>query len=77
MKQATKANTSPLVILALLAALVAMSWLYVGERSKDKRADQQSNATGATGFPLEISHYMAKGISWARHCAGKICRHGQ
>ncbi|MBW2941184.1 TRAP transporter substrate-binding protein [Zhongshania aquimaris] len=62
MKQATKANTSPLVILALLAALVAMSWLYVGERSKDTRADQQSNATGQQVFHWKLVTTWPKGF---------------
>jgi TRAP-type mannitol/chloroaromatic compound transport system substrate-binding protein len=30
-----KNNYTPLIILALIAALTAMSWLYIGERSRD------------------------------------------
>ncbi|CAA0102849.1 Monocarboxylate 2-oxoacid-binding periplasmic protein [Zhongshania aliphaticivorans] len=45
MNQANKANYTPLLILILIAALVAMSWLYVGERSKDHSTLQQVHNT--------------------------------
>ncbi|MBQ0759048.1 TRAP transporter substrate-binding protein [Zhongshania sp.] len=55
MYQATKANYSPLIILALLAALVAMSWLYVGERSKDHSTQRQENsASGQQVFHWKL-----------------------
>ncbi|MFT6550351.1 MAG: TRAP-type mannitol/chloroaromatic compound transport system substrate-binding protein [Zhongshania marina] len=55
MNQASKANYSPLIILALLAALVAMSWLYVGERSKDHSSQrQESSASGQQVFHWKL-----------------------
>jgi len=55
MNQATKANYTPLIILALLAALVAMSWLYVGERSKDHSTQRQENsASGQQVFHWKL-----------------------
>lgn len=55
MNQASKANYSPLIILVLLAALVAMSWLYVGERSKDHSSQrQESSASGQQVFHWKL-----------------------
>lgn len=63
MNQATKANYSPLVILALIAALVAMSWLYVGERSKDHSAQQQErSAAGQQVFHWKLVTTWPKGF---------------
>jgi TRAP-type mannitol/chloroaromatic compound transport system substrate-binding protein len=63
MKQATKANYSPLVILALIAALVAMSWLYVGERSKDHSIQQQElSAAGQQVFHWKLVTTWPKGF---------------
>lgn len=63
MNQATKANYSPLVILALIAALVAMSWLYVGERSKDHSVQQQErSAAGQQVFHWKLVTTWPKGF---------------
>jgi TRAP-type mannitol/chloroaromatic compound transport system substrate-binding protein len=63
MDQATKANYLPLVILALTAALVAMSWLYVGERSKDHSVQQQErSAAGQQVFHWKLVTTWPKGF---------------
>tara|TARA_R110001592_G_scaffold1874_15_gene11437 strand:+ start:197 stop:1333 length:1137 start_codon:yes stop_codon:yes gene_type:complete len=63
MNQATKANYSPLVILALIAALIAMSWLYVGERSKDHSVQQQErSAAGQQVFHWKLVTTWPKGF---------------
>jgi TRAP-type mannitol/chloroaromatic compound transport system substrate-binding protein len=63
MDQATKANYLPLVILALIAALVAMSWLYVGERSKDHSVQQQErSAAGQQVFHWKLVTTWPKGF---------------
>ncbi|MFT7403417.1 TRAP transporter substrate-binding protein [Zhongshania sp.] len=63
MDQATKANYLPLVILALIAALVAMSWLYVGERSKDHSVQQQErSAAGQKVFHWKLVTTWPKGF---------------
>jgi TRAP-type mannitol/chloroaromatic compound transport system substrate-binding protein len=63
MNPATKANYSPLVILALIAALVAMSWLYVGERSKDYSVQQQErSAAGQQVFHWKLVTTWPKGF---------------
>ena len=40
----TSSRYTPLIILALIAALVAMIWLYVGERSRKYVADEGSHS---------------------------------
>lgn len=51
----SKNNYTPLIILVLLAALVGMSWLYVGERSRDhSRSEQQKSSSGQQVFHWKL-----------------------
>jgi len=51
----SKNNYTPLIILALLGALVSMSWLYVGERSRDhSRSEQQKSSSGQQVFHWKL-----------------------
>ncbi|MGB2255348.1 MAG: TRAP transporter substrate-binding protein, partial [Spongiibacter marinus] len=49
MNRSSNARTTPLIILALVAALVAMSWLYVGERSRHYVADDNARTAALGG----------------------------
>jgi TRAP-type mannitol/chloroaromatic compound transport system substrate-binding protein len=49
MNRSSNASTTPLIILALVAALVAMSWLYVGERSRHYVADDNARTAALGG----------------------------
>ena len=49
MNRSSNARTTPLIILALVAALVAMSWLYVGERSRHYVTDDNARTAALGG----------------------------
>jgi TRAP-type mannitol/chloroaromatic compound transport system substrate-binding protein len=62
-------NTTPAVILFLLAALVAMSWLYVGERSRAYSGNGDSHVTDSHGEDETVYHWKLV-TTWPKNFPG-------